>query len=276
MVAIAGLEVSRRRALEMLALPLLVSVGTLRAEPPVDTSAALNAVNLAGRARMLSQRTTKAYLLVGQQVDAARAATVLTASIVQFDADLATLEGLSADPQISAARAVLARAWRDMKPLLEAAPDAAGAQALYDASETVQKAAHELTALCERHAPAPLAHLVNLAGRQRMLSQRMAKFFLYRTWDISADAADMELELAHAHFNAVLIQLEKSALVDGATRGEIVALRAAWQDYEPSLIARGSVVYMRAKRAAVAKASEVTLEHAERVVSAIISAAAPR
>lgn len=234
----------------------------------------LDAVNLAGRERMLSQRATKAWLMRGQGILVTQAEEILLASIAQFEAQLEDLRAAPGDAPARAALDELATCWAAMKALLETPPSADVARALYDANEAVQSAAHQLTLASADLAPAPYAHLVNLAGRQRMLSQRMAKFFLYRSWEVNGDAADMELELSHAHFDAVLIRLEVSALLDAAARAEVAALRAAWRDYEPLLIERSALATMRANAPAVARASEEVLEKTERVVAAILDAAA--
>ncbi|HMM76463.1 MAG TPA: type IV pili methyl-accepting chemotaxis transducer N-terminal domain-containing protein [Gammaproteobacteria bacterium] len=234
---------------------------------------ALEAVNLAGRERMLSQRATKAWLMRGQGILVEQAEAILSASIAQFEAQLDSLRAAPGDATTRAALDELALRWAEMKALLETPPSAAAASALYDANEAVQSAAHQLTLTSEDLAPAPYAHLLNLAGRQRMLSQRMAKFFLYRSWEVNGDAAGMELELSHAHFGAVLIQLEVSKLLDAQARAEVAALRAAWRDYQALLIERNAPATMRANAPAVVRASEEVLEKTERVVAAILETA---
>ena len=240
------------------------------AAPASEALGPLDAVNLAGRQRMLSQRATKAYLMLGQGIAPARARALLAESIEQFDTQLAELAALPANAALDSARSSLAAHWHEMQTVLGAPPDVSGAQTLYDVNEAVQKAAHQLTLACEARAPAPYAHLLNLAGRQRMLSQRMAKFFLYRTWGVNGDAADMELELSHAHFNAVLIQLETSPLLDPAAHAAVAEVRGSWHDYEKLLGARDSLATMRGHAEALAMASETVLAACERVVTAVL------
>ncbi|MGE3772091.1 MAG: type IV pili methyl-accepting chemotaxis transducer N-terminal domain-containing protein [Gammaproteobacteria bacterium] len=180
---------------------------------------ALDAVNLAGRERMLSQRATKAWLMRGQGILVTQAEEILIASIAQFEAQLEDLRAAPGDAPARAALDELATCWAAMKALLETPPSADVARALYDANEA-------------------------------------------------------ELELSHAHFDAVLIRLEVSALLDAAARAEVAALRAAWRDYEPLLIERSALATMRANAPAVARASEEVLEKTERVVAAILDAAA--
>jgi len=263
----AALRLIRWRVL-LCTLTALSALGVQSAElSPLDV------VNLAGRERMLSQRATKAWLMRGQGILVDRVGPILDDSVAGFDAQLTQLRAASGDETTRATLDKLAARWATLKALLVKTPDIADATALYDANEDVQSAAHQLTLASEDLAPAPYAYLVNLAGRQRMLSQRLAKFFLYRTWQVNEDAADMELELSHAHFNAVLIQLGVSKLLDDAARAEVDALRAAWRDYEALLVEREDLATMRANAPAVAAQSEKILEQAERVVAAILATA---
>src|SRR5512139_213525 len=171
-----------------------------------------SAVNLVGRQRMLSQRMAKAYLMLGQGIAADDARAILRESIREFESNLATLKAFQPTPTVRSALANLEGVWKQCRPLLAAAPSKADAVEFYDVNEALQDAAHNATLAYERVAGAPLDHLVNIAGRQHMLSQRMAKFYFYRTWGLYDAPAEMELHLSRARFTAELNQIENSPL----------------------------------------------------------------
>lgn len=231
----------------------------------------LAAIDMAGRQRMLAQRMTKAWMQRMLGVDAGQAQAVLQASMERFESQLASLRPASADSASSAAWTEMQAQWRGFQALLAQPGGRAIAGELYDASEALQRAAHNATLAHDRAGGPPLEHLVNLAGRQRMLSQRMAKFYLYRAADVLADPAEMELHLSRAHFTAVLLQIERSPHVGAAVRDAVLRVRQQWIPYEQALFTHRDPARMRAGAARVASGSERVLAALEDLVALIVA-----
>lgn len=261
----------------------LLAVLALAASPPfvqaefapaavhqMDTA---SAVNMAGRQRMLAQRMAKAYLMAGQGIAADEARGILQGSIKQFESQLATLKAFQPTPGVRSTVANLEGAWRKCKLLLTAAPNKAGATELYYVSEALQQAAHSVTLAYMGASFRPLDHLVGIAGRQRMLSQRMAKFYFYRTWDLYDAPADMEMHLSRAHFTAALIQIEKSPLASAQTRAGVARIQREWVPYQQVLFANREALKMRKDAARVAELSERVLAVTEALVAQLVAEA---
>ena len=102
-------------------------------------------VNVAGRQRMLAQRMTKAYLMLGQGIDPDGARTILQESIQLFETQLAALKALPPDAAQAKSLAQVDAMWARCKPLLTAHPTRLGADVLYDLSEELQQVAHHVT-----------------------------------------------------------------------------------------------------------------------------------
>jgi hypothetical protein len=231
----------------------------------------LAAIDMAGRQRMLAQRMTKAWMQRMIGVEPEQAQAMLQASVERFASQLASLRPASAGSESSAAWTEMQAQWRSFQALLEQPGGRAIAADLYDASEALQRAAHHATLTHDRAGGPPLEHLVNLAGRQRMLSQRMAKFYLYRAADVLADPAEMELHLSRAHFTAVLLQIERSPHVGAAVRDAVLRVRQQWIPYEQALFTHRDPARMRAGAARVTGGSERVLAALEDLVTLIVA-----
>ena len=137
-----------------------------------------SAINKAGRQRMLSQRMAKAYFQIGQQIDVDRSKKVLDASIAVFDRQLVELKNYAPTPEIKETYLKLERSWLAYKDVLVGAvPSLENGSKVLAISEEVLALAHQATVELEKKSGSNAGRLVNISGRQRMLSQRMAKYY---------------------------------------------------------------------------------------------------
>lgn len=254
------------------ATPSFVSAQTLQTVSATKLDPA-SAVNLSGRQRMLSQRMVKAYLMLGQGIAPDQASSILQESIRLFDSQLTALKSFLPTPQVKSAYSNVEAEWKKFKPMVTTSPSKTGANDLYDANEALQNAAHKLTVAYENDANAPLVHLVAIAGRQRMLSQRMAKFYFYRTWELHDAPADMELHLARAHFTSMLIQIESSQLATPQVKSDVAKIQREWKPYEALLFATKEPAQMRKNVVRVAELSEKVLAATDELVVKLVSRA---
>ncbi len=160
-----------------------------------------DAINKAGRQRMLSQRMMKAYLAVGQGVLPEQADRLMSLSQGLFDRQLVELKAFAPSPEIRTTYNQLEAAWSEFKTtMVGASPTRAGAERLMPQGEQVLALAHRGTVQYEAVSGRPLGRLVNIAGRQRMLSQRMAALFLSASWNVRSASAVPEMTRARDEF----------------------------------------------------------------------------
>lgn len=217
------------------------------------------AINKAGRQRMLSQRIAKAYFQIGQNVDAERSRRILETSVALFDRQLAELKAYAPAPEIRDTYRKLDKSWAAYKAALLAPPSKAGGQTVLALSEDVLRLAHQATVQLEKHSGTAAAWQVSVAGRQRMLSQRMAKYYQALNWGIGGNEASAELGRARQEFLTAHEELKKVAADDRPLKSSLELVGRQWIFFEAALGQRGDN-YLAGD---VAAASELILQEME-------------
>ncbi len=171
-----------------------------------------DAVNKAGKQRMLTQRMLKDYALIGMNNAYGNPKEDLSKMITIFDTNLVDLQGYIKDKPSVESLSVLASLWAPIKVSLQKAPAKDKVAALQRALEVLLKAAHESTNLITKSSGNSAGKIVNIAGRQRMLSQRMASLYMLKVWQIDDPEFTSKLNTAMEEFSAAQKTLLASSL----------------------------------------------------------------
>jgi len=99
----------------------------------------------------------------------------------------------------------------------------------------VLQLAHQGTTQLEKVSGKPAGKLVNLAGRQRMLSQRSAKCYLSITWADLELGQQRELDTAKREFVDALAVLEAAPEATPTIRDELSLARQQWVFFDNAL-----------------------------------------
>lgn len=246
----------------LLAFTLTVLLATFASVAPAQTAAAPTPVNLAGEQRMLAQRIAKLYSQIGLGVMPSLAIGQLNAAGARFEGNLEALKPVVAS-SIDATRAFerLGAEWRGLRRAMAVAISREAAEALTRQAEATLAAAESLTRVLEDESRLVDSRLVNLAGRQRMLSQRIANNYLLRSWGVESSAVRENLESSVNDFSAGLAKLRARADNSPEIRRELEEVAQHWEWLQASLSVEGAGSY----RLIVAESSDAILEATDRV-----------
>lgn len=246
----------RRRFMQGLLLAGLIGSPAVSAE--VTAISVGSAINKAGRQRMLTQRMAKAYTMRLLDVNARQASQLQELSRTLFETQLQELRTLQPTAEIRGALDTLDAAWQTYRKVLSSTPAASELPALMAESERTLVAAHALTGLYEKQAGTAAGRLVNISGRQRMLSQRLAKCYFLHEAGIRSDNLSTELGKAHQEFVAALATLNKAPENTAEIRQDLQLADTQWLFFDQALNGREQVRTLALRN--VATTSERILE----------------
>lgn len=205
------MEVTKRR-FGMVRVQALICVAVLAFVcqiGPASADAALAAyINKAGAQRMLSQRIVLAYCKVGLGIRTSVAQFQLDQAVERFDKQLAELKSYAPTPEIREALNTVEQVWGPFKATVGQPVSRDGARRLWNWDEDLLYASHKVVRLLQDLSDRQSARLVNIAGRQRMLSQRMAKLYMLREWGFNTLTLQDDLEAARNEFDGALRTLQ--------------------------------------------------------------------
>lgn len=230
----------RRVALQRVAAGVLLPTWATWATGAQAQMGLSGAINYAGWFRALSQRMAKAYCQQYLQVLPAAAvdAMGLARKMVQTGSgELA--RGMQSGQWPAEVGRQLAEVQKQFALLNQMTSAPATTTALVAAaSEQADRTlliAQAVTEAIEKMAQAPSARLVNLAGRQRMLSQRLAKNYFLSAAKVDSKVVQAQLASDAADFRQALQTLKAAPVSTSSIRNELELADSQWLFFESAL-----------------------------------------
>jgi AmiR/NasT family two-component response regulator len=191
-------------------------------------------VNRAGQLRMLSQRLIKLYLLQLAGVQAKQQQERLKDSVQRIDGNLALLGKSLSQPTFGDLLEQVVATWKRLKPALQGGPQAARVARIDELADALLQDAERLTASLEKAGSVAPLQVLNMAGRQRMLSQRFAKHALLGVLGTPGDAgvaqrSETGMAEARAAFEQALGYLNTIPLTTPDIRSALDTAAVGWQ-----------------------------------------------
>jgi len=199
----------------------------------VEIHSAAEAVNIAGKQRMFTQRMLKDYAMIGMGNHFGDPQKDLEETMAAFDDHLKSLQTYAkGDVKIETALADVEKIWKEVETPLKQTPDLEEAQILQEKLESLLKAADTATKAFSEASKKASGEMINIAGRQRMLSQRMASLYMLKVWGVKDPKFQEKLNQALAEFKDALTKLEEASLNTEETHALLKKVERSFMFFE--------------------------------------------
>ena len=184
---------------KMIVSALILMIGV---SASAEITSMMDAVNKAGQQRMITQRMLKDYVLIGMNNTYGNPKEDLSKMIEMFDKDLNDLQKYVKDkPSLDAIKKI-ATLWKPIKKSLQMTPNIEKVSTLQVDLDSLLEAADNNTKLIAKASKSSSGEIVNIAGKQRMLSQRMASLYMLKVWGVKDSGFDTKLHASMDEFTA--------------------------------------------------------------------------
>jgi len=119
--------------------------------------------------------------------------------------------------------------WNNHRQKILAAPNKDQITSLMAENVKLLQACHQVVLAIAGHSGQASAELVNISGRQRMLSQRIAKTYIAMYWNVNSEGIKKEFEEAKQQFSDALTKLQGASVNNSAVSDALNRVESQWK-----------------------------------------------
>lgn len=193
------------------------------------------AINRTARFRALSQRIAKAYCQIHLNVLPEQARTVLASARKLVQSGFADLAQAQWSGELAAQLLQVQTLAQGLEALLVQPPSKESVAAVSQQADKMLLSADSATQSLEKLSKTNSARLVNMAGRQRMLSQRMAKNYSLVAAGLSSKTMTDQMISDATQFKQALVILSAASVSSPGIRDELALGESQWVFFDAAL-----------------------------------------
>jgi len=178
----------------------------------IELESLSHAVDVAGKQRMFTQKILKDYTMIGIGNSFGNPSEDLNKTVESFENHLYALHNYTENIEIQKHTAKIKKMWLSTKKRLGVAPTKEGVILLQKELEKLLEESNTVTQLFAKETGVASGEIINISGRQRMLSQRMASLYMLKVWGIDDNKFQEKMDSSMQLFQVSLFKLQQSKL----------------------------------------------------------------
>jgi hypothetical protein len=175
------------------------------------------------------ERIARLHAQVGQDVMGSKSRRALALAVREFDADRRAALVAAPGPEARENFVLLAMLWQDYRDWLQRAPSRETARRLRDRTEEMSWVASKGVRLVNDASRGAVPAIALRASQAATASQRIAKAYLWRRWDIRDDGLDRELRESRENLPRTLQAIAATADLDPELAAQVESALTQWR-----------------------------------------------
>ncbi|MCW5201816.1 type IV pili methyl-accepting chemotaxis transducer N-terminal domain-containing protein [Desulfobulbus sp. US1] len=215
-------------------IALLTVLITMAFSPHTQAAESMSElVNRSGMQRMLSQRIAKAYFYHGNDVSVKETKLQLDMAIERFKKNHAVLKSNVEDAETKDLLSFVEDNFSEYSDLVYKPYNQENATRVLELSDTLLKACHSVVLNLADQSGDHVDNIINISGKQRMLSQRVSKFYIAYQAGFRDEATVHQLNNTVEEFETGLKKLMSESRNNGEINALLAKSKKEWERISP-------------------------------------------